>query len=47
MRKFVVRLQFGDGKPREFIRAAYAAHKLQRDIERAYVDVKVLDVYPL
>ena len=47
MRRFVVRLQFGEGKTQEFIRQAYAAHKLQRDIERAYTDVKVLEVYPL
>jgi len=47
MSRFVVRLQFGEGKAREYIRLAYAAHKLQRDIERAYPDVTVLEVYAL
>jgi len=47
MRKFVIRLQFGDGKTREYIREAFAAHKLKGDIERAYPDVTVLDVYKL
>jgi len=47
MRRFVVRLQFGEGKAQEFIRMAYAAHKLQRDIERAYPEVQVLEIYSL
>jgi hypothetical protein len=47
MRRFVVRIQFGEGKAREFIRMAFAAHKLQGDIERHYPDAKVLEVYAL
>lgn len=46
MRRFVVRLKFGE-IVREYIRQAYAAHKLQREIERAYPSVEVLEVYAL
>jgi hypothetical protein len=47
VRSFVVQVRFGDGKTREYIRRAFAAYKLQQEIERAYPDAQVLEIYTL
>ena len=47
MSRFVVRLQVGEGAPKEYIRLGYTAHRIKREIERHYPEILVLEVYPL